>query len=286
MAQKSNLLTVRTPYSSNLILYNTRIWFSLSTFFKNLIRLFFLKGVLVSDYLFNFDNNAVLINMFLYYQRYSVSRYKKIIFKKKLKLINKVVCKSNGVLNLFFFNRSLVYFLKKYIKAYGYNFYTFQIKTINFLIKKNQQSFLSYFYINIKKFSRSIFSRRYNLFVDFLKLSTLLFFEHIPVYTYLIFLSRIFKFLTKRLHNQYFYFIKTAFKLLIFPNGLKNFEKNIKGIKFLVSGRIRGKERASSRLLQVGSTPTQSLGKNIVFSSCHSYTLYGLFGFKIWVFLN
>ena len=73
-----------------------------------------------------------------------------------------------------------------------------------------------------------------------------------------------------------------------------NLEKNFKnisqynlcGVKFLLSGRIRGKSRASSNLIQIGSTPTQTLSKTIDFATDHVYTLYGVFGIKMWTYLK
>lgn len=54
----------------------------------------------------------------------------------------------------------------------------------------------------------------------------------------------------------------------------------------MVSGRIRGKPRSSSTLIQSGNVPTQSITKDIDFASSHIYTLYGVFGIKIWSYFK
>ena len=60
-------------------------------------------------------------------------------------------------------------------------------------------------------------------------------------------------------------------------------KKNILGIKFLVNGKILGKLRSSSKLISVGSVPIRTINADIMFSQSHVYTLYGAFGFKLWV---
>jgi ribosomal protein S3 len=80
--------------------------------------------------------------------------------------------------------------------------------------------------------------------------------------------------------------LKLIFKNLILAS--KDFEgknkKSILGIKLIVSGKIKGKPRSSTTCIQVGSVPSQSLDKDVDFSKLHVYTLYGVFGFKIWIY--
>jgi ribosomal protein S3 len=80
-------------------------------------------------------------------------------------------------------------------------------------------------------------------------------------------------------------FLKVLFKSLIeISNNSTNKNVNsVSGIKLLISGRLKGKPRSSTSCIQVGSIPSQSLDKNVNFSKIHVYTLYGAFGFKIWV---
>jgi ribosomal protein S3 len=60
--------------------------------------------------------------------------------------------------------------------------------------------------------------------------------------------------------------------------------KQILGVKFLINGRLKGKPRSNATTLLVGSVPVQSLEKDIQFSKLHVNTIYGVFGFQIWVY--
>ena len=66
----------------------------------------------------------------------------------------------------------------------------------------------------------------------------------------------------------------------------KNYKFSLAGLKFLLSGRIRGKSRSSSTLIQLGNVPTQTIIKKIDFASSHVYTLYGVFGIKMWSYFK
>jgi ribosomal protein S3 len=97
-------------------------------------------------------------------------------------------------------------------------------------------------------------------------------------------LGLIFKSLSKRQHTRYVSFIRDTLKIL---TETTTFLKNaVHGVKFLLSGRILGKQRSSSRLVLVGRLPLQTINKRIEFSSLHIYTLYGVFGLKTWVYLE
>jgi ribosomal protein S3 len=80
-------------------------------------------------------------------------------------------------------------------------------------------------------------------------------------------------------------FLKLLFKNLLLASKLITDEniKAILGVKLIISGKIKGKPRSTTTCIQVGSVPSQSLAKDISFSKIHVYTLYGSFGFKIWV---
>lgn len=51
-----------------------------------------------------------------------------------------------------------------------------------------------------------------------------------------------------------------------------------------MSGRIRGKTRADTRIITVGTVPLQSQSKYIEHFKQHVFTLYGAFGLKIWIY--
>lgn len=134
-------------------------------------------------------------------------------------------------------------------------------------------------------FVSTIFSRRFNFFIDFLKLTVLFFNNNIDLKIYLKNLGRIFKFLSKRLHSRFLLFLKILFQLLISYSLKNNINVHCtRGFKFIIKGRFQAKDRASSKLIQIGSVPSQSFFCNIDFSSTHVYTLYGTFGIKIWTY--
>ena len=69
-------------------------------------------------------------------------------------------------------------------------------------------------------------------------------------------------------------------------NSINKTNYNLCGVKFLLSGRIRGKSRSSSNLIQIGSVPTQTISKTIDYATSHVYTLYGVFGIKVWTYFK
>jgi len=97
-----------------------------------------------------------------------------------------------------------------------------------------------------------------------------------------------FRVLRKKKHSSFISFIKRFFSVLIFsiPEQTKIFKYNhnpIKGIKFLINGKIKGKARSSTTCVTLGQVPIQTLDSNIDFSKVHVFTIYGVFGLKLWV---
>ena len=129
-----------------------------------------------------------------------------------------------------------------------------------------------------------MFIRRFNFFIDFLKMTALFLKSLVPLNVYVTFLGQIFKYLTKRYHNRFLSFLKSLFSSLISLSKLKSSENSILGIKCILKGRLRGKDRASVSNLKVGVIPLQSLDKKILFHKLHIYTIYGVYGFKVWLY--
>ena len=61
-------------------------------------------------------------------------------------------------------------------------------------------------------------------------------------------------------------------------------ESNLKGFKLSISGNLKGKRRGSKTHITFGQFPLQSFNKNIEFAKSHAFTIYGVFGLKIWVY--
>lgn len=138
------------------------------------------------------------------------------------------------------------------------------------LLQKNFQIF--------NKFSSILFSRGFNLFLDFLKIITLVEQKKISPKAFLLILGQIFRNSNKQKHTRFVFFIKTIFDTLITSP-----ETNIQGIKLIINGRIMGKTRASTIKLEAGSLALNTVNSGCIAEKLHVYTLYGAFGFKIWI---
>lgn len=274
MSQKANLLTIRKKNRFELITQNSKIWNSLTILVENISRLFLIKGISLFKSFWGFDTNLVSIDLFLFYQNSKISIYKRKIIEKK----------NNNAFSILRGTKGFLICLKKFISLYGYNYFTIKAQNLNLLVDKKRVSFL---FGKLKMFSANIFTRRFNLFIDFIKITTLFYQNYIELSSYIKIWARIFRFLSKRLHSRFILFVKTVIKLLI-EIGLKkkNLKYAISGIKFILRGRIRAKPRASSSLVQMGTTPVQSFNKNIDFAFSHVHTLYGVYGIKFWVYFK
>jgi hypothetical protein len=277
MSQKANLITIRKKNKIEFVVQNTKLWVSLHHLIVNISRLFFIKGVWVLKSFYGFDTNLVSVNLYLYFQKAKLSLYKRKISKKLTDF------------NIFFkkkINKAFATLFNKYTKILGLNSVDLNVFNLNKFVNRKRLHLL---YKKLKMFSFSIFTRRFNLFIDFLKMNVLFFDNHIPLSSFIKVWSQVFKNLHKRLHGKFFLFVKTAVdSLLKIRLSSKKYKTKhyLSGIKFLLSGRIRGKQRASSLLIKLGNIPTQTISKNIDFSSTHVYTLYGIFGIKIWAYFK
>ena len=271
MSQKANLITIRRSPKINLIAHNSKIWVSLFRLLESLDRLFFLKGVVLCKSFLGLDNNLVKINLFLYYKNFKISFYKIKFFS--LKAISSFNLESK--------KRGLLFLLTNYINSYNYNNYVLRFVNLNTLLNKKDLSFL---FNKLKNSIKGIFLRRFNLFIDFLKLTVLYLNNYIDLGCYVKIWSSIFKFLSKRVHTRFILFVKNVFIYVLNLCSLFDKQSSILGIKFIISGRLQGKERSSSKLIKIGKVPTQSIRKDIDFAFYPSYTLYGAFGLKFWVY--
>jgi len=60
--------------------------------------------------------------------------------------------------------------------------------------------------------------------------------------------------------------------------------KEVKGIKMEVSGRLNGVEIARSEWLKQGRMPLQSIRADIDYSQTQAYCTYGVIGVKVWIY--
>jgi len=118
-----------------------------------------------------------------------------------------------------------------------------------------------------------LFSRRFDFYYDFLKLTSLFIIKKVELRVYNTILGRVFKFLMKKSHNKFFNFLKKLAHVLTRSS-------TIEGVKFGINGRLKGKLRAKSFKLEIGKIGKQTIVSEIDFSKVHINTLYGCFGLK------
>ena len=165
----------------------------------------------------------------------------------------------------------------------------FKINSINLnLIVLNKRIIFPFFFKILKKkikfFKKSLFERRLNLYFDFLKLTVLYQTGQVSIDTFVLILGEIFQRLSKRKHGQFLKFIKIIFKNVFLRYQNKRFFNNIKGAKFIISGKIKGKLRAKMTSIFFGSVPISTQSKHIQFSKTHVHTVYGSYGIKLWIY--
>jgi len=274
MGQKSNLITLRKSNKPLTLLKDNPIQFLYGLQFLNLFeKLLNKRGAILVHNTLNFVTNQIFLTLRIFFKTAKVMHFR----RKKLSSIldsNKTSLNNSTLSNFF-------------IKQFNFIQSNLTVLNIRVLNKDLDKKAIIFFYHKTKKFLNSLFSRRFNLFIDFIKISSLYSVSKINSKSYLQILGQIFRTLPKRQHSKFLFFLKFFFQTIIytFPKIVK-IKKNllIKGIKFIINGKLKGKTRASSVCLQIGSVPTQSIKKNIEFSRTHVYTVYGAFGFKIWVY--
>jgi hypothetical protein len=225
------------------------------------------KDIIVSDLNLNQSNNLTYLNLKIFSRTAKVIKYRRLLRNAKSNFDVKST-ELNSLTKLFedrYNNKDL-----------NIHNLVMNITNLNTLIKSNN---VEEFFDTFKKFSTVLFSRGYNLFLDFIKLTALLNEKHINASTYLLILGQVFKNLNKKKHSNYIQFIKTICDILVE-------KKVIKGIKFSISGRILGKTRASCVKIERGAISLNTINSNNQFSKLHVYTIYGAYGLKLWISYN
>lgn len=225
-------------------------------FFKHLNYLFFNQKIMLSKVSLNIFNKTIFLNAHVYFL---VSLEK----GDQINYLNKVNNKINN-------------FIIKQFSLFDVNNIKLKIFNLNKKIKRNK---VKEIYLKFKKFERMIFLQRTDLFLNFLNICYLVLVKKISINCYLILLSKLFVRLTKREHSKFFIFLK----FLINWSLDNKIVKKIRGIKFIINGRLKGKPRSSSFKFIKGNVPCQSIISNIKYSHMHAYNRYGAFGLKLWI---
>jgi hypothetical protein len=268
MAQKGNVCTIRTSIKKKLNfleISNSSEFLCGYAYLKIIEKFFTKKNILITASELNFTHSRLNLNLTLFFRTAKLTHYRN-------KITSHFGClKKLGIKN--FCTVTKLFVPIKLMKKK--NLILMKLKIINnfinfFLLKR--------FFHKTARFVNILFARKFSLFIDFLKISVLLSKNQISPKTYLYVLSEIFKVLPKNKHSRFFFFLKQFFQILI-----QGFNK-IKGIKLLISGKLLGKTRASNKCINCGSVPVQSICKKIEFEKAHVFTLYGVYGFKIWFY--
>lgn len=264
MGQKSNIFTLRSKETFLHLQRANNNEFLYGFYFSMLIKtLFSTRKVFITYINLNFLENKILISLDLFY------RVAKLLFFKKKKLI----IKAKSLISVQIFKS--LNFLKKKLIIYRFN-------VINFKLKKRKKNLFDIFKTN-KRYAFSIFPRRFNFFLDFLKLS-ILFKENVIKGSFFIsILGEIFRILQKKKHSKFLFFFTKFFKGLMCMKSEQD-GLSLLGIKFIIKGKLKGKRRKSNSIINIGQIPIQSFYKQIEFSKIHAFTIYGTFGLKLWVY--
>jgi hypothetical protein len=218
------------------------------------------KRKLLSNNIHIFNKfNKIYQRLDIFYGTQKLSKYKKIYLFFKKKVVNK---------------KHKIY--KK--KNFKFHFLLNTYSKVNVLDRHLKRFTLAYFYRNIRKWKYALFPRTEALFYDFVKILSLIEKSLIQPKVLLYVLGLIFKTLHKRKHARFLRFTKEVFKKTI-----ERKSSLVKGIKFIISGRLKGKPRSSISKFQVGRLTLNEVNAKILNSQLHTYTLYGAFGMKLWI---
>jgi hypothetical protein len=272
MSRRSNLTTLRTnKISLNLSNFNNKFYVLGLNFLKTFKQLLLQKRIFVFNENLNFFCNKIYLKSSFFFEAHKLKSYKKKTKKKLKKIKKKITIIPNLIENL--------------SKLFNINSIITNFEVINNKMNSKLFSFLS---TRFQYIVFMLFSRRLNLYLDFIKLTALYSENKVDLNTYLYVLMQIFKYLRKQQHSAYFKFLLILFNVLIFNVAkMKNIKSKIKGIKIIIGGRLKGKQKAKTQTIKLGLVPIQTLYKNIEFAKGYTFTRnFGVYGFKIWVYKN
>ena len=275
MGNKTNLLTLR---STNKLIYNriniNEFWYQHSLL-KLFNFLFLKKKLFLTNSNLHIVENKIFFTLFIFFRVAKLYKFLK-LKKKKINLTRVKIVIKKSIRTLF--NSFAI--LKKNILIYT-------IINLNFYLKKKKKKIFLLFKL-LKRDGLKLFPRRFKFFLDFIQISVLFLKQKIQANFLIKIFAEIFRILQKKMHSKFFNFISKYFKLLIseaastFANLKKNF--TLKGIKLVINGKLKGKPRSSNYIYTAGSVPVQTINYNIEYAKTHAFTIYGVFGFKLWVY--
>lgn len=273
MSKKANLVSLRkkvTP-SLKLIQNSNKLFIKQLTFLKIFIYFLQKKGIWVlQSYIYS---NKIFCKLYLTV----------LLSLKKIKIYKKKIIKKKQ-LNQYLPLKKLTNLFLHYIKNLNY---LLIIKNYN-KQNKDQYANLKSLYFQTSHYKNTLFQRRLHLYFDLLKIFNLLYNKKIHVSCFLHLLALTFKYLSKKLHSKFLRFIEILVYNLIYNETKKDYRNKgegiLTGLKFRINGKLKGKMRTSSYLINYGKVPNQSIDNTIEYSKVHTYTRYGAFGLHIWLY--
>lgn len=229
---------------------------------QELTNALFRKDIITSKLNLSQSNNNLIVSINGFTRTSKLLKYRKLLKSNYTPKYRK----SNNLNQLF---------TNKFNNSFKKNNLLINYINLNQLINK---SLLLKNYKVFRKFGSGLFSRGFNLFLDFLKIITLVEQQLITPKAFLFILGQVFRNSNKKKHTRFVLFIKTIFDTLI-----NSSDKKILGAKFIINGRLMGKTRASTIKIERGSLALNTVNSGCVNDKMHVYTLYGAFGFKIWI---
>ena len=237
MGQKGQILTL---LKSNLfqiysLCQNSKQTIFFYNFFKHFVQLLILKNIFVINFSYNCSGNQLYLNFNLYFGAKNLKK------KKLTTLLHFISLKAQRQFDL--------HKLFLLINSFFYNNIVLKFRIFNKAVNNKVRKL---FFNSLKEYKNILFLRRFYLFMDFLNIITLLVLKKISIKLFLYFLCQIFKYLTKRSHNRFFYFIMALFKLFLqWPSQFEGlFAREFKGLKLVTSGKLSGKTRSTSLIIK------------------------------------
>lgn len=272
MARKANLNTIRGRNKS-LSFFNcegesSKLLHGLKIL-KAFQRVMKIRNVLVMSNSLDFVGNVTYVSLGVFFKASKIIKYRRKLIKKR-----RPKNRAKKEMKLSTFMKRELYFLQS-------NFVSFKIVVLNRKVDEMQVTFLT---LKLAPFRNALFSRRSTLFLDFIRGTSLFIDSQLSTQSYLEFLGLIFKGLQKKSHSKFILFVKELFTLIILDLEFKGFDKSakLKGVKFVLNGKLKGKPRASSLFVSIGSVPESSIAKDVAYSKLSVHTLYGVYGLKMW----
>lgn len=283
MSKRTILLTLskKTPFL-NLSNINNKIFVHNLKLLKGITRLFKKKGAYITREHFNTVANKIFLNTNLYLGTSALKGIRRKGYIRR-RIIKRRLPKISSFINQNPAKFKLIHLFNSYKRITRTNLLYLNLKIVNKFINKK---FVIRLVRILKPYLKNIFNRRINFFLDVVKMTSLYLTSHIDLKTYCKIFISVFVLLHKKLHQQFFKMLKLLFSFLILKKTLKKRYnlKNFRGLKLVISGRLKGKTRAKSHKILVGNVPTQTFSNSVDYVMLHGFTYrMGTFGFKFWV---